>query len=178
MTLRNFAEKALRRGQRATIRGWDAVRPTFSVRVGGRLVKIPAVPATGWILRWRPDWKTQLIGRFLQQRAGLFLDVGANIGQTLLDYAACENRAGYIGFDPAPQCVQLLTEIVRMNGLADCRIVPVALADSVGILEFYTRGPVDPAASLLSEIEPLRANYVTHAPGYTLDAIAPSLVRE
>ncbi|GAA4028949.1 hypothetical protein GCM10022281_05060 [Sphingomonas rosea] len=39
---------------------------------------------TRGLVSWESEWKTRAIKRVLKQRAGAFIDVGANIGQTLL----------------------------------------------------------------------------------------------
>jgi FkbM family methyltransferase len=135
-------------------RAWQSARPTFSVRVGERRVKIPAVGGTGWILSWHAGWRAEVIGKLLERRRGLFLDVGANIGEALLDYLACDKRPGYVGFEPAMRNVELLNEIVQLNGLTDCRIVPAALTDRVGILQ----------------------SGGDYAGSYSLDAVGPSLI--
>ena len=86
----------------APLLAYEKALPPLSVSVGGNRVNI-STPA--WSARsiafWRPDWKTQLIRHFLEQRRGLFIDVGANVGQTLLDYLSCSPRHGYLGFEPS-----------------------------------------------------------------------------
>jgi FkbM family methyltransferase len=171
--------KSVLRAKRAAISGWAAARPRFNLRVGDRLLKIPATPTTGWVLSWQPDWKTQLIGKLLTERPGLFADVGANIGQTLFDYCAAPSRQGYIGFEPGALCIDHLNRIIDANALTDCTIYPMALADTSRPLSFYTHGATDPGASLVADMEPNRVAKELIVPAYRFDdlGLSPSVVK-
>ena len=54
------------------------------------------------------------------------VDVGANLGQTLLKVKRLDRRARYVGFEPNPWCVVYMEELVRVNRLEHCSIVPRA----------------------------------------------------
>ncbi|MDH8239020.1 hypothetical protein QIG13_27750, partial [Klebsiella pneumoniae] len=47
---------------------------------------LPEISVARGASDWRPDWKTQLISQLLTLRRETLIDVGANRGQTLLDY--------------------------------------------------------------------------------------------
>lgn len=129
--------------------------PPLSVSVGDRKLDIstPSWSARA-IAYWRPHWKTQLIGRFLERRVGLFVDVGANIGQTLLDYLACSSRHGYLGFEPSPEAASNVARIIEANGLDDCEIVPVALSNEPGLTPLFQSGASDTCATMVEGFRP------------------------
>lgn len=170
-----FIRKASLRAKRTVIDGWSWSRPRFTLSVGSRRLVIPATPTTGWMLSWQPDWKTQLIAALLSERPGLFVDVGANIGQTLLDYCASPVRKGYVGFEPSALCVDHLNRIIDANTLDDCMIYPMALASQSKPLKFYTHGATDPGASIISGIEPDRPAQELVIPAYRYDDIAAEI---
>ena len=56
------------------------------VSLNGCDLVIPAAMPDGLQnIFWKKSWKTYLIERLVQVGEGLFVDVGANVGQTLLD---------------------------------------------------------------------------------------------
>lgn len=146
--------RAVTKAKRTAIIAWDRGRPTFHLQVGPRRLAVQATRETAWLLNWRPDWKTWLIDRLLGHRPGLFVDVGANIGQTLLDYAASAHRHGYVGFEPEASAVEQIQRVIAANGLDDCRIVPAALSDRDAPLELRVGHAADQGASLIHDLRP------------------------
>lgn len=172
----SIANKIVRRAQRTAISAWDKARPQFSVATRNGRITIPGTPGTGWVLSWHPDWKTQLIDRCLAANPGLLIDVGANIGQTLLDYCNASQKAGYVGFEPSPRCVEHLRGIIADSGLDDCRIVPAALAERNAALSFFARDAADPGATLVGDIDPSKPVIETIVPAYRFDDIIDDII--
>ena len=136
----------------------DALRISYRqrMRVGNNFLVVTVRPETADILSWRPSWKTQLISTVQACRGGQFLDVGANIGQTLLDYCAGTERKGYFGFEPIPGCADYLKVLTDDNNLLDCVIVPAALSSQNTVVKLYRdeRFSTDSGATLLEELRP------------------------
>ena len=88
----------------------------------------------------------------------MFIDVGANVGQTLLDYCAAASGAGYLGFEPNPLCSSHLASIIEKNTLEDCRVIPAGLSDANGVAELLLEdlGDAEPAATMISDLRPGR----------------------
>lgn len=103
-------------------------------------------------------WMYDLLSRLLPEKPGAFLDVGVNLGQTLIAVKACEPDRHYVGLEPNPHCVAYAEQLIRMNGLADCLIVPVGLGAEAGLrrLQLYA-GSFDPSASLVENFRPEHA---------------------
>lgn len=85
--------------------------------------------------------------------ANLFVDVGANVGQTLLQVLAINRKQHYYGFEPNPSCVHYLLELIRINKFKNVTIYPVALSDNSGpsTLKMYTDSTTDSTASLIQD---------------------------
>lgn len=132
---------------------WKRAAPR--ARVGDLRVRpIPHDAAMRALLGWRPDWKTDAIAKILRARQGTFVDVGANVGQTLLDFVAAPVRSIYVGFEPNLVCCEHLSRLIASNALADCRVIPAALGDRNGIATLYRCGDVDAGATLRRELRP------------------------
>ena len=90
--------------QRVPYRLLRLVQSEVKLRLGARTVDVPTTPIESLaFLYWEPSWKAEIIRAVLAKRPGVFLDVGANVGTTLLDYLACDHPpASYVGFEPNP----------------------------------------------------------------------------
>jgi FkbM family methyltransferase len=117
------------------------------------------------LLAWRNSWKTAAIARILQTRPGMFIDVGANAGQSLVDFLLAPVRGSYLGFEPNIACHAHLADMMRLNRLEHSWIVPAGLSDRPGIGPLYLfGGESDPGASMLRDLRPaLKARPVTSA---------------
>lgn len=82
---------------------------------------------------------------------GCFIDVGVNIGQTLLKVKSIDRTIQYIGFEPNPHCLYYLTELLSCNNFHDVTIFPVALSIQIGItdLNFFSNDQIDSSASIV-----------------------------
>jgi FkbM family methyltransferase len=158
---------------------WSAVRPRFRKSVGKTSVRVVShAPEARGLVYWTPGWKTALIDRVLASRRGVFLDVGANIGQTLLDYCASQNRHGYLGFEPLVTCADHLHTIIRDNDLADCRVLPAALSDKTSIIKLFRNSEADSCATVVEGLRPTRRDSAELVSTFRFDEIAPQLLED
>ncbi|WP_425994519.1 FkbM family methyltransferase [Afipia sp. DC4300-2b1] len=126
---------------------------------------------------WRPDWKTQLISQLLKLRRETLIDVGANRGQTLLDYLSVPHAHGYLGFEPNYYCASLVSDIIASARRPDCRIVPAGLSDRNGLQQLLLdpEENLDPSASLDVSLRPGRSWKEQFAACYRFDDIRAAL---
>jgi FkbM family methyltransferase len=128
-------------------------RINFSVtaRVGGRSLKIPIMLGRGYQnLQIGEAWLYKAFGKVLGARTGAFVDVGVNLGQTLIKVKLIDPKRPYVGFEPNPQCAQYVAELISVNGFEDCTLVPVGLSDSARVAVLYAKADaVDPSASVV-----------------------------
>jgi len=81
------------------------------------------------------------IYHFHAQRADpLILDVGSNIGMSILYFKHVYPESRIIGFEPDPTILPYLEDNMARNSLANVRLVPAALAGHEGILTLYSDG--------------------------------------
>ena len=114
-------------------------------------------------LKWECGWKAEVIRQILEINRGDFIDVGANIGQTLLDFNAAGIGSRYIGFEPNPASFVSLFTLVEKNNFKKCLILPVGLSDTTTILNLHSLidAPTDLTASLVSDLRPARKHKQT-----------------
>lgn len=123
--------------------------------------------------RWRPA----LFRRLASLVPGTFVDIGANLGQTLLDAREAMPNEAYVGFEPNPVCVDYLSELIDANGMANCTIIPVGVSDHDGIVTLY-RDPEnhgDQCATIRPDLRPGRPVRSSFVPVQRFDALRESL---
>jgi FkbM family methyltransferase len=125
-----------------------------TLEIAGRQFRTPKIE--GAMCETDERWMVDLLGALLPLRAGAFLDVGVNLGQTLLAMNALDPARAYVGLEPNPRCVAYVEALKKANGLANCTVLPVALGSDAAIrrLEFYHGDTTDSSASLVANFRP------------------------
>ena len=78
-----------------------------------------------------------------------FVDIGMNIGQTLLKVRSIDQHIPYIGFEPNPVCVSYLYKLIQLNQIENVRIMPVGLGSQSEILTLYADNEFASGASVI-----------------------------
>jgi FkbM family methyltransferase len=152
-----------------------APRLNFSARVieNSKAFQIPLLGGLGYSnLHLSERWMIELLTKTRQIFSGdgkTFVDVGVNIGQTLIKLKSVVQDIPYIGFEPNPTCVHYVTELIRLNDFKDVQIYPVGISDTAGVLSlyFYSNSPDDSAASLIEDFRPNERVFKSvHVPVY------------
>jgi FkbM family methyltransferase len=95
-----------------------------------------------------------LLQLLLPDREGVFIDVGVNLGQTLLKVKAiCETQA-YVGFEPNPACNAYVYELIQLNHLTSCVLMPVGLDEQTKIVTLFIDNPTSAIASTIDGFRP------------------------
>ena len=89
-----------------------------------------------------------VLKKILSARQGTFLDVGVNLGQTLIKVLTIEPGRAYIGFEPQIGCCYFVDQFLKDNGFSHASVMPVALSDREDILNIHASGAFDEMASL------------------------------
>lgn len=87
-------------------------------------------------------------------REGPVIDVGANVGQTLIKVLEIEKNRKYIGFEPQISCCFFIDQFIFDNNLNNHVIMPIGLSDGRGITKLGLRRPNDTTASMIDEYRP------------------------
>jgi FkbM family methyltransferase len=119
------------------------------MQIAGVEVQIPPMQGLGFELT--EPWMEELLRKILPVQNGVFLDVGVNLGQTLVKVKAIDPNRRYLGFEPNPVCVHFVGDLVRLNRYSDVRVLPIGLSqeDTVLCLEKFSENPVDSSASIV-----------------------------
>jgi hypothetical protein len=101
------------------------VRVDRRLTVNGRLFKIPIRDGIGFDhLNPREEWLDVVLRTLLPKRQGTFINVGVNIGQTLLKVKSFDDGRPYVGFEPNPICCCYCDDLIRLNNIRQVTIVP------------------------------------------------------
>jgi FkbM family methyltransferase len=90
-----------------------------------------------------------VLRRVLGSHPGVFIDVGANVGQTLIKVLAADPCRPYVGFEPQVDCCFYIKQFLRRNSLDQLQIIPLALSNGNGLIQLFWDEPYDTTASIL-----------------------------
>lgn len=101
----------------------------------------------------------------------VFVDVGVNVGQTLLKVFSLNNKQHYIGFEPNASCLHYLYQLMEKNNFSTVTIMPVALADKTEMLnlQLYYNDATDSSASIVEGFRPQQIASVRKVPAIGKD---------
>jgi len=123
------------------------------VMVGTTTVSIPIIRGMGLEhLFGSEEGVRRVIGHVLARSSGTFVDIGANIGQTLVKVAGCDKHRRYLGFELQPSCIGYLARLIDINHLRDFHIFPFGLSSRMSLGHLSIGGEADPGASLVPEL--------------------------
>jgi FkbM family methyltransferase len=153
--------------------------PTFKVKTGFGAISVKAITPASRTLPyvWKNTWRLELMKKIFAFRQGVFIDVGANTGQTLLDYLESGSNCGYFGFEPNPECVVLLNHIMQRNKLNNVSIIPAGFADGNTVLRLFVadKSDADSGGSLIEDFRPKKQLKSLNVPVYRFDDIRDDL---
>ncbi len=127
------------------------------IQLNKKKFKIPILQKTG-LQNLLPSelWMIDLLEIVLKVSSKGFIDVGVNIGQTLLKLKSILPEIQYIGFEPNSQCVCYTDKLITKNNLANCQLIPVGISTSsdIRVLNFMTDSISDSTASIIENFRP------------------------
>jgi FkbM family methyltransferase len=87
-------------------------------------------------------------------KTGAMIDVGANVGQSLVKWASLDASRAYIGFEPNPASAFQCGLIIHLNQLQNHKLFPVGISDHFGAISLQLNGLLDPSASAIDAFRP------------------------
>jgi FkbM family methyltransferase len=99
-------------------------------------------------------WLLGVMRRLFTLQTGAFVDVGMNLGQTLLKVKLLDPSREYIGFEPNPRAFDYAAHLVQRNKFTACTLVPAGLSSRTGVTTLFSTADVDPSASLVAGFRP------------------------
>jgi FkbM family methyltransferase len=91
----------------------------------------------------------QSLKKQMNQDSFTFIDIGMNIGQTVLKVKSIDENINYIGFEPNVNCVNYIHNLIQINKLSNIKIYPVGLAKEVGFLTLFADNPFASGATMI-----------------------------
>lgn len=130
---------------------------TIRKKLVNKTFRIPVIKNIGWSNIFENEtWMSELLEVLLPVNQGIFVDVGVNIGQTLLKLKSIDQSREYFGFEVNPSCIAYLKELIKVNSFHNINLMPFGLADKTGVtrLQYYYNNEVDVTASIIQDYRP------------------------
>ena len=127
---------------------------TVSQKINGRNFKIPF---TGSKMgtdnlslqeRWFSDIFKELYQNFNEPT---FIDIGMNIGQTVLKVKSISPNINYVGFEPNGVCTNYLYELINLNKIENIKVIPIGLGAFTSIQTLYADNKFASGASVIKD---------------------------
>ena len=127
---------------------------TKSISANGREFLVPVTGLSR--VRITEPWMLELLPQLLSKREGAFVDVGVNLGQTLLKLRAVDLERKYVGFEPNPHCINYVHKLLKLNDLGDVSLFPVGVSEKTSQVELmhFSESNLDSAASMIEGFRP------------------------
>lgn len=114
---------------------------TWNVNRNGSRFKILIKDGMGvmnFVSDYEP-WLDKVLPTLLDKKDAVFLDIGANTGQTMIKVLPRFPEVRYFGVEPNEYCVKYLEALSKANDFKSVKIFPYAMSDSDGQIELLTR---------------------------------------
>ena len=101
-----------------------------------------SVPITGGVgfgnirIPHHETWMNAVLRDFYKNK-GLFVDVGINLGQTLIKFKSLHKNGRYLGFEPNPNCVAYCSRLIKLNDWKAVKIACLGLAERSSVLPMF-----------------------------------------
>ncbi len=124
-----------------------------TTRVNNRQITVPVLAGLGLENLYLELWMCHLLENIKKIKQGSYVDIGANVGQTLLKMRSVDQDVSYVGFEPNPQCIFYMRALVKANQFKNTHVIPVGLFDQNALLQLnlYTDVETDQSASVIND---------------------------
>lgn len=138
----------------------DKINFYTCIKLNGKKIEIPIIKGIGlYNIKVTEKWLIKLFAEISTLKEGSFIDVGANLGQTLIKIKSVDLGIRYIGLEPNPNCVSYLIELIKKNKFKDCEILPVGLSNKNCLVRLNCyHGDTDSAASVIENFRKAKIN--------------------
>ena len=125
----------------------------FQLKLNNAKLRIPIINGVGKnnYLALSEPWMQGILVKLLDNPNKTFVDVGVNLGQTLLKVKAINREINYIGFEPNPFCVNYVNQLIKKNNFPNTELWPVGLSSKTQVLKLnlFSDSNEDSAASII-----------------------------
>lgn len=106
-------------------------------------------------------------------QAPILLDIGVNVGQTLVSFKSFFPDGEYRGFEPISASVYYVECLIRKNSISKSLIVPIGLSDYSGVSAIYVsdNNPTGSGSTMSAGIKSLEKKVTHYASVSRLDDV-------
>lgn len=125
MRLRKIARKLLKH-----------VNLNIRIRQNNLNVSVPLISGMG-VDNLKASHHEKFMSKLLQELytgRGTFLDIGVNVGQTLIKFKSLFPAEGYIGIEPNPNCLFYVQNLIKKNNFKKCSLIACGIMDDFKLL--------------------------------------------
>jgi len=124
-------------------------------------------------LKLKNDWFIFLLNKVTLPENSTFIDVGVNIGQTILKFRSHYNNP-YFGFEINSNCVSYARNLIKVNGFKNISILPVGLSNQDEVVVMNSNSDIDnccTGSTIVSDLRPTFYREVdkSYVPVYKFD---------
>ncbi len=126
---------------------------SFKITVNNNSFKIPVIAGIGFNNLFMSEvWMVQVLEKITKLKHGTFIDVGVNIGQTLIKLRSVDKEREYLGFEPNPLCVFYTEELIKKNNIQKSTVISAGIYNQSKVLTlnlYYEKDSSDSSASII-----------------------------
>lgn len=135
---------------------------------------VPIIYKLGYVnFLLKKDWLDDLISGLVKSD-NVFVDVGVNVGQTLLKCKSINPNIKYLGFEPNASCVFYVQQLIKKNNFTDCTVHNCALATGLQTLALEKTHIDDSRASIVSNLRPGHLSSIENVIALNFDSLFSS----
>lgn len=135
----------------------------LSTSINHHKFRVPVINGFGYYhLLEQEKWFILLLQQLMPVAEGVFVDVGMNIGQTMLKFYSMQDGRDYFGFEPNPMSYYYCQKLAESNQFQKCQLFPVGLADKDDVVTLYMDMDIASGASILKDFRTNMDRYRKH----------------
>ena len=141
---------------------------TYTIALKQKKIVVPICGGVGFNnLTVSEEWMIEVLTLLKLNKDEVFIDVGVNVGQTLMKFKTVYMEMNYVGFEPNVSCVNYTNLLIEKNRWNNISLIPSGISEEVGlgILEYYADDMTDSSASIV-------ANYRVKSQVYKRDIVS------
>jgi FkbM family methyltransferase len=129
--------------------------PYLNLTFNANGMAIPIVGGMGYTNYYGTEkWMGQLLQKLLNYSKDCFVDVGVNLGQTLIKLRSLNKNIEYVGFEPNPVCVFYVEKLIQVNRFINCKVIPAGVSNKTEVLTLKIfANDTDPMASIIEDFK-------------------------
>ena len=127
---------------------------TYTIKLNSNKIIVPLQGNIGFNnLSVSEVWMIDVLTFLDLNTQDVFMDVGVNVGQTLMKFKTVYPTMDYVGFEPNVSCVHYVESLIEKNKWQHIDIIPSGISDvtGLGILEHYADDITDSSASIVRD---------------------------